>query len=174
MTTTLKAAVSGVTTLHRVCPVPRHTAQPRAQVVARAQKDDVSRREALISVAAASGLLTASPALAFEFGEGAAKIYEKETSNVIEAVEKVLSVEDAVEKEAAVADVRVKTNSWVAKYRRDQQFAGRPSYSNMYSALNALAGHYNSFGPDAPLPKKRLERVTKEVDDAKKFLSRGR
>ena len=27
--------------------------------------------------------------------------------------------------------------------------------------MNALAGHYNSFGPTAPLPKKRLERLRK-------------
>lgn len=27
--------------------------------------------------------------------------------------------------------------------------------------LNALAGHYNSFGTSAPIPKKRLERLTK-------------
>lgn len=33
--------------------------------------------------------------------------------------------------------------------------------SNTYSALNALAGHYNSFGATAPIPKKRLERLTK-------------
>lgn len=32
---------------------------------------------------------------------------------------------------------------------------------NTYSALNALAGHYNSFGATAPIPKKRLERLTK-------------
>ncbi len=30
-----------------------------------------------------------------------------------------------------------------------------------YAAVNALAGHYNSFGPTAPLPKKRLERLRK-------------
>jgi hypothetical protein len=30
-----------------------------------------------------------------------------------------------------------------------------------YSILNALAGHFNSFGPTAPLPKKRLERINK-------------
>jgi hypothetical protein len=33
--------------------------------------------------------------------------------------------------------------------------------SNTYSALNALAGHYNSFGATAPIPKKRLDRLTK-------------
>jgi hypothetical protein len=35
------------------------------------------------------------------------------------------------------------------------------SCSNTYSALNALAGHYNSFGATAPIPKKRLDRLTK-------------
>lgn len=33
--------------------------------------------------------------------------------------------------------------------------------SNTYSALNALAGHFNSFGATAPIPKKRLERLQK-------------
>jgi len=31
-------------------------------------------------------------------------------------------------REAAVAAVRTATNSWVAKYRRDNQFSGKPSY----------------------------------------------
>lgn len=33
--------------------------------------------------------------------------------------------------------------------------------SNTYSVLNALAGHYNSFGATAPIPKKRLDRINK-------------
>ena len=32
---------------------------------------------------------------------------------------------------------------------------------NVYSAVNALAGHYNNFGTSAPVPKKRLERLVK-------------
>ncbi len=36
-----------------------------------------------------------------------------------------------------------------------------PPFRNTYSALNALAGHYNSFGAQAPIPKKRLERLVK-------------
>ena len=40
-------------------------------------------------------------------------------------------------------------------------FSGRPSYGNTYSAVNAMAGHLNSFGPTAPVPKKRLERMIK-------------
>ena len=30
-----------------------------------------------------------------------------------------------------------------------------------YSAVNALAGHFSSFGLTAPVPKKRLERIQK-------------
>ena len=32
---------------------------------------------------------------------------------------------------------------------------------NTYSALSALAGHYNNFGPETNVPKKRLDRLTK-------------
>lgn len=123
----------------------------------------------------------------------------------------------------AVKKVRKETNDWVAKYRRDNAFSGRPSFgcvgvavavdavlrndswllgvkshtrhcvcnvhvvgavqdnhmctpqhSNTYSALNALAGHYNSFGTNAPIPKKRLERIEKELGDAERLLERGR
>jgi photosystem II Psb27 protein len=62
----------------------------------------------------------------------------------------------------------------VATYRREPKVSGRPSYSNTYSVLNALAGHYNSFGATAPIPKKRLDRINKELDDATLYLSRGR
>lgn len=33
--------------------------------------------------------------------------------------------------------------------------------SNTYTTLNALAGHFNSFGTGQPLPKKRFERAVK-------------
>ena len=39
------------------------------------------------------------------------------------------------------------------------QVGGRPSFTNLYSAVNALAGHWNSFGADAPVPKKRIGRI---------------
>lgn len=70
--------------------------------------------------------------------------------------------------------MRDQINAWVATYRRDQKFSGRPSFGNTYSALNALTGHYNSFGTQAPIPKKRLERLNKELVDAATFLERGR
>ena len=36
-----------------------------------------------------------------------------------------------------------------------------PARRNTYTVLNALAGHFNSFGNNAPLPKKRLDRIVK-------------
>lgn len=48
------------------------------------------------------------------------------------------------------------------------------NFRNTYTALNALAGHFNSYGLSQPLPKKRLERIQKELDDATKMLARGR
>jgi len=44
----------------------------------------------------------------------------------------------------------------------------------MYSSLNAMAGHYNSFGNDAPIPRKRLERLSTELKLAQKFVAQGR
>lgn len=81
---------------------------------------------------------------------------------------------DAPDRDERVAEVRKGINSWVAKYRRSDKFAGRPSYSNTYAVCNTLAGHYNSFGTKAPLPKKRLERLQRELEDAQKLLERGR
>ncbi|KAL3143327.1 hypothetical protein ABBQ38_002164 [Trebouxia sp. C0009 RCD-2024] len=81
---------------------------------------------------------------------------------------------DASNREEVFQDIKDKTTAWVAKYRRGAAFQGRPSYSTTYSAVNALAGHFNSFGLTAPVPKKRLERIQKEITDADRALKRGR
>lgn len=74
----------------------------------------------------------------------------------------------------AVAELREISNSWVAKYRREKSLLGRPSFRDMYSALNAVSGHYISFGPTAPIPAKRKQRILEEMDTAEKALLRGR
>ena len=33
--------------------------------------------------------------------------------------------------------------------RYDEVITGKPSYGNVYSALNAVSGHYNNFGTKA-------------------------
>ena len=81
---------------------------------------------------------------------------------------------ESTDADVVVESVRNESNKWVAKYRRQSNFNGRPSYGNTYSAINAVLGHYNNFGSGTLFPKRRLERVVKEVDDAGRALSRGR
>ena len=64
---------------------------------------------------------------------------------------------DSDEKAAAIEKTRKLTNDWVARYRRDKGITGRPSYGNVYSALNAVSGHYNNFGTKYPFPQKRKD-----------------
>lgn len=131
-----------------------------------------------LSVAGLISLTAASPAKAFfgfESDDDIKKRYTEETDTILTTVNTVLNLErDDPTKEEKIASMRKDINTWVAKYRREPLVSGRPSYGNMYSALNAVAGHYNNFGIEAPIPKKRLTRLVKELDDAKLFLSKGR
>ncbi|KAH9290648.1 hypothetical protein KI387_034765, partial [Taxus chinensis] len=79
--------------------------------------------------------------------------YDKDTRQVIAQVRGTIEMEkEDPNRSNAVAALRQASNEWVAKYRRDKQLAGKPSFSNMYSVLNAISGHYISFGPTAPIP----------------------
>ncbi|KAF5828803.1 photosystem II Pbs27-domain-containing protein [Dunaliella salina] len=147
-------------------------------------KEDVaeapsSRREVLGAAAlVASALVSASPAQAFlGIGEEdkVQENYLKSTNEVLQRVRTVLDMDRKdPAKEETVKELRKDINNWVAAYRREGKVAGRPSFGVTYSILNALAGHFNSFGPTAPIPKKRLERIEKEMKDANLYLSRGR
>jgi len=74
----------------------------------------------------------------------------------------------------AVAELREASNSWVAKYRKEKALLGKASFRDIYSALNAVSGHYVSFGPTAPIPAKRKARILEEMETAEKALTRGR
>ncbi|KAJ7296026.1 hypothetical protein O6H91_02G142200 [Diphasiastrum complanatum] len=131
----------------------------------------LSRREAALAFG------TGSLALAFS-GAAWADIdddYKKETQQVIQQVKNTLVLEKTdPSKPEAVALLRQASNDWVAKYRREKKVAGKPSFSNMYSVLNAISGHYISFGPSSPIPAKRQQRILEEINDAEKALTRGR
>ncbi|KAK9755676.1 hypothetical protein RND81_01G042700 [Saponaria officinalis] len=101
--------------------------------------------------------------------------YVKETEEVISKVRTTISLDRNDPNVAeAVAGLREASNSWVAKYRREKSLLGRVSFRDMYSALNAVSGHYVSFGPTAPIPAKRRARILEEMDTAEKALLRGR
>ncbi|XP_044502574.1 photosystem II repair protein PSB27-H1, chloroplastic, partial [Mangifera indica] len=98
----------------------------------------------------------------------------KDTEDVISKVRTSITMDKNNPNVAsAVADLRDASNSWVAKYRREKALLGRASFRDMYSALNAVSGHYISFGLTAPIPAKRKARILEEMDTAEKALSRG-
>lgn len=77
-------------------------------------------------------------------------------------------------REESINQTRSMTNAWVAKYRRDNATTGKPSYGQVYSALNAVSGHFNNFGTKYPFPAKRKDRVFEEFAQAEILLERGR
>ncbi|GKB21861.1 photosystem II repair protein PSB27-H1, chloroplastic [Tanacetum coccineum] len=134
-----------------------------------------SNRRSFLSLTAITTLSTPflanpSPALAATDEE-----YAKETQEVIQKVRTTINMDKTDPNIAnAVADLRETSNSWVAKYRREKALLGRLSFRDMYSALNAVSGHYVSFGPTSPIPAKRKVRILEEMDSVEKALLRGR
>lgn len=99
----------------------------------------------------------------------------KEASEVIQKVRSTLNMDKGDPNIAdSVAELREASNYWVAKYRREKALLGRASFRDIYSALNAVSGHYVSFGPTTPIPAKRKVRILEEMDTAEKALQRGR
>jgi len=138
-----------------------------------------SRRQVVQAAAALllASLAGARPAAAGLFGDDTAADakYADDTASVLAGVKAAMAFSrDDPALAEKVKKVRDDINTWVARYRRNTKYGGRPSYSNTYSVCNALAGHYNSFGNEAAIPKKRLERMVKELADAELLLSRGR
>lgn len=131
------------------------------------------RRELALALSTSATLLllpAAPPALATSDEE-----YVRETAEVINKVRNTVGMDKKDPNVAvAVAELREASNTWVAKYRREKALLGRASFRDMYSALNAVSGHYISFGPTAPIPAKRKARILEEVDTAEKALLRGR
>ncbi|KAJ3670245.1 hypothetical protein LUZ60_010569 [Juncus effusus] len=130
----------------------------------------LTRRD-FVGTTLTTGLLTSVlPALA-----AADEEYVKETSEVISKVRNTINMDKKDPNIAeAVSQLREMSNSWVSKYRREKELLGRASFRDIYSALNAVSGHYISFGPTAPIPAKRKQRILEEMDTAEKALQRGR
>ncbi|CAK9151360.1 unnamed protein product [Ilex paraguariensis] len=143
------------------------TSSPPNVITGRLQ---TSRRKFLSLTAGTVLLQPVTPAWAASDEE-----YVKETEEVINKVRTTIAMEKTDPNIAtAVAELRESSNSWVAKYRREKALLGRSSFRDVYSALNAVSGHYISFGPTAPIPAKRKARILEEMDTAEKALIRGR
>ncbi|KAL7102295.1 hypothetical protein ACP275_08G110700 [Erythranthe tilingii] len=130
-----------------------------------------TRRRDFLSLSAGALLLTPVP-----FAWAAPdEEYVKDTAEVINKVRKTITLEKTDPTIAdAVAELRQTSNAWVAKYRKEKSLLARASFRDIYSAINAVSGHYVSFGPTAALPAKRKQRILEEMETAEKALSRGR
>lgn len=158
------------------CSRTQHKQACRAGTISNDQAVSVSRREAALAGLGALLLLPVGSAQAGLLGgPDKNEVYTADTSLLLEKVQSGLDLpKDASNREEVFQEIKEKTTAWVAKYRRGAAFQGRPSYNTTYSAVNALAGHFNSFGLTAPVPKKRLDRIQKEITDADRALKRGR
>ena len=157
------------------------TSSRRTAVVVRAaqqQPANLTRREAAAAALAVFAAVAAptGPAQAFlGLGEDGNERYTTETAKLIADLTLALETPlDDPAREEILKGVRSQTVAWVSRYRRDPKYSGRPSYSNLYSAVNAFDGQLNSFGVKSKVPGKRLDRIQKELVDADKQLQRGR
>ena len=132
------------------------------------------RRRDFTSLAAAA-ILSHALLLPVKQAKAEDEDYVKETAEVITKIRNTINMDKNDPNVAnAVAELRETSNSWVAKYRKEKALLGRVSFRDMYSALNAVSGHYISFGPTAPIPAKRKARILEEMDTVEKALLRGR
>lgn len=172
MLTSLKLQTTTVTQTSRT------SASSRRAVSVVASAVPTSRRAAVATVLGLSAAILAptAPANAFlGIGEDPSAKYIESTQTMIDSIRAALELPaNTDEREAAMAGVKKQTVAWVSAYRRDPKFAGRPSFSQMYSAVNALDGQLVSFGLKANFPAKRLDRMMKSIDDAERALKRGR
>ncbi|ESQ36574.1 hypothetical protein EUTSA_v10008901mg [Eutrema salsugineum] len=174
------ASASATATLLKPNPPPHKpiiTASVSPPSIPPPRRHHLLRRD-FLSLSATSTLLLAqstpflapAPASAAEDEE-----YVKDTSAVISKVRTTLLMDKTDPNVAdAVTELREASNAWVAKYRKEKALLGKASFRDIYSALNAVSGHYVSFGPTAPIPAKRKARILEEMETAEKALSRGR
>ncbi|CAG7900305.1 hypothetical protein BRARA_H03081 [Brassica rapa] len=173
------ASASPTATLLKPNPPPPRKPTITTASVSPPRRHTLPRRDFLSLTAAAASTLILTQSIQFVAPSPASAAedeeYVKDTSAVISKVRTTLSMERTDPNVAdTVAELREASNSWVAKYRKEKALLGKASFRDMYAALNAVSGHYVSFGPTAPIPAKRKARILEEMETAEKALSRGR
>mmetsp|Transcript_13547 Transcript_13547/g.36392 ORF Transcript_13547/g.36392 Transcript_13547/m.36392 type:complete len:186 (+) Transcript_13547:156-713(+) len=73
-----------------------------------------------------------------------------------------------------VASTRKTMNDFVAQYRRNGKVSGSVSFSTLYTAINTLSGHFQSYGNSYPVPEKRRKRLNSQYSEIEKALARNR
>ncbi|MGC9504855.1 photosystem II protein Psb27 [Baaleninema sp.] len=126
----------------------------------------LSRLFALLLVVVV-GLVGCSP------GANLSGNYRDDTLALVNSLRTAIELpEGTPEKMTAQAEARQNIDDFFSLYRRDSSVSSLPSFTTMRTALDALAGHYRSYGnrPLSPKLKKRLEQEFRQVEAA---LKRG-
>ncbi|NET47753.1 MAG: photosystem II protein Psb27 [Merismopedia sp. SIO2A8] len=99
--------------------------------------------------------------------------YNEDTVAVIESLRTALGAANGTPEQAeAQAQARQTINDFAGLYRREPSLQDKASFRTMQTALNALAGHYSSYG-NRPVPKKLQDRLEQEFKQVEAALRRG-
>ncbi len=98
--------------------------------------------------------------------------YQQDTIYVIDNLsDAIASPDDDPNKAENQAAAGALISEYVSRYRRKPKLAGSASFMTMATALNGIAGHYNSY-PNRPLPQRLKDRLEQEFKQAKIALKR--
>lgn len=98
--------------------------------------------------------------------------YRQDTLAVINSLRTAIELPDgSPDKTSAQAAARTTINEFFSQYRRNDSVEGLSSFTTMRTALNSLAGHYNSY-PNRPLPEKLKSRLSQEFNQVEAALNR--
>ena len=94
--------------------------------------------------------------------------YIQDTVSVIESLKEAIDISQ--DQEGRTETVALITD-YISRYRNRPQVNSRVSFTTMQTALNALAGHYKTFG-NRPIPDQLQERLDKELSKAEVLVKR--
>jgi len=99
--------------------------------------------------------------------------YTEDTIAVVEKLTTAIDLpDDAPNRQEVQEQARDAINDYISRYRKDDKNSGLRSFTTMQTALNSLAGYYNSFGA-RPLPNNLKERVKQEFRQVELALKRN-
>ncbi|QBE69625.1 Photosystem II protein Psb27 [Synechococcus sp. WH 8101] len=125
---------------------------------------------ALAAILGVSLLLTACSGAS---ASGLSGDYVEDTVAVGHRLQATIALpQDDAERPEAEAEARTLINDYMSRYRPRPQVNGLASFTTMQTALNSLAGHYNTYA-NRPLPEGLKERVDKELTKAERAAVRG-
>eukprot|EP00903_Cladosiphon_okamuranus_P013551 g12622.t2 len=158
--------------------------------------EGMTRKDAIAAFSAGAGALLGAatvPAAAFAAEEAAApteapvasdgpptdwgltKQYYPDAAKMVRHMRYCTNMEKGDPNMADIAmNCKKEMVEFVSNYRRSDKINGKLSYSNLYTSISVLAGHYASYGPKFPVPEKRRKRLLQEYTDIERAIKRQR